>query len=422
MESTFDVIVVGAGAAGLLASISAAESGLRTIVLEKNRKPGAKILMSGGTRCNVTHDTDHRGIVDAFGQQGRFLKTAIGRFGPQDVIQLLANEGVATKVESTGKVFPTSDRAVDVLQAILDRQARTEGELLTATVVRNITLDDASQHFVVHCESKYGENSFVTRNVILTTGGMSFPGCGTTGDGYAWAKHFGHQIVQPLPALVPLKLNDEWTRDLSGITIPDAGIHVILHDKRLCETRGSLLFTHFGVSGPCVLDASRAITTAGVDPTEFCVELDLAPAVTTSGLESTLKQSTSGKRTVGTIIAEFLPKRIVNIACANAGVQADRRLAELPRQHRIQLVQAIKAMRVAVAGTMGFKKAEVTTGGVSLDSVNPKTMSSKLQKGLYFAGEILDVDGPIGGYNFQAAFSTGWLAGKSIAKREATIQ
>ena len=233
MESTSDVIIVGAGAAGLLAGISAAESGLRTIILEKNRKPGVKILMSGGTRCNVTQNTDHRGIVDAFGKQGRFLKTAIGRFGPDDIIQLLADEGVSTKVESTGKIFPSSNRAFDVLQALLDRLARTDCRLIKETAVESITANATGHRFTVQCNSKAGPCSHVARNIVLTTGGMSYPGCGTTGDGYAWAKTFGHEIVPPKPALVPLKLNNEWTRELSGITIPDAGIRVDRKSTRL---------------------------------------------------------------------------------------------------------------------------------------------------------------------------------------------
>ena len=417
MESTSDVIIVGAGAAGLLAGISAAESGLRTIILEKNRKPGVKILMSGGTRCNVTQNTDHRGIVDAFGKQGRFLKTAIGRFGPNDIIQLLADEGVSTKVESTGKIFPSSNRAFDVLQALLDRLARTDCRLIKETAVESI---NATGHrFTVQCNSNAGPWSHVARNIVLTTGGMSYPGCGTTGDGYAWAKTFGHEIVPPNPALVPLKLNDEWTRELSGITIPDAGIRVIKQGKQLCATRDSLLFTHFGLSGPAVLDASRAVTIAGVPSTELCVELDLAPNLGRADLEEMLLQSSAGKRSVGAVIGATIPKRLVNVVCEKAAIKNDHRLAELPRQSRQQIVEAIKSLRVAVTGTMGFKKAEVTTGGVSLDSVNAKTMCSKLQDGLYFAGELLDIDGPIGGYNFQAAFSTGWLAGKSIAKSEA---
>ncbi len=417
MEPTSDVIIVGAGAAGLLAGISAAESGLRTLILEKNRKPGVKILMSGGTRCNVTQNTDHRGIVDAFGKQGRFLKTAIGRFGPNDIIQLLADEGVPTKVESTGKIFPSSNRAFDVLQALLDRLARTDCKLIREAAVKSITANATDHHFTVQCDSPTGPYSHTGRNIVLTTGGLSYPGCGTTGDGYAWAKTFGHEIVAPRPALVPLKLNEEWTRELSGITIPDVGIRVMKQAEQLCATRDSLLFTHFGLSGPAVLDASRAVTIAGVPPSELCVELDLTPNLTKADWDAMLQQSASGKRSVGALIAESLPKRIVNVVCATAAIESDRRLAELPRQSRQQIVEAIKALRVAVTGTMGFKKAEVTTGGVSLDSVNPKTMCSKLQDGLYFAGEILDIDGPIGGYNFQAAFSTGWLAGKSIAKR-----
>ena len=252
--------------------------------------------------------------------------------------------------------------------------------------------------------------------MILTTGGMSYPGCGTTGDGYAWARHFGHTIVTPQPALVPLKLDESWTREISGITIPDAEIRVMQGSGELCRIRDSLLFTHFGISGPCVLDASRSITTADIAPRKLTVLLDLTPSISHDELKDAMKQ-TSGGRQVGSTIGGIVPKRIVSVVCSIAGVCGEQRLAELPRQHQTRLINAIKSMPIEVTGTMGFKRAEVTTGGVSVQSVHAKTMSSKLQEGLYFAGEILDIDGPIGGYNFQAAFSTGWLAGQSIAQR-----
>ncbi|MCA9217734.1 MAG: NAD(P)/FAD-dependent oxidoreductase [Planctomycetales bacterium] len=412
MELKSDVIVVGAGAAGLLTAISAAERGLGVTVLEKNRKPGAKILMSGGTRCNVTQDTDNRGILDAFHQQGRFLRTAVGRFGPDDVVQLLADEGVETKIESTGKIFPASDRAFDVLTAFRSRLSRTDAELITDCSVTNVIFDKDRDLFTVEAI----RGAHVAANVVLTTGGMSFPGCGTTGDGYAWAKSFGHEIVPPKPALVPLTLRDSWATELSGLTLPDAGVAVKRGNKIVLATRGSLLFTHFGLSGPAALDVSRAITTAD-NLKLLTVTLDFMPGYAESELDAELETADNRKRTIASLVADWIPKRLASIVCEKSEVAPEQRIAELSKKGRTRLIQHIKSMPVSVNGTMGFKKAEVTTGGVSLQSVDAKTMCSKYQPGLYFAGEILDIDGPIGGYNFQAAFSTGWLAGQSIAKR-----
>lgn len=418
MEANSEVIVVGAGAAGLLAAISAAESGLNTIVLEKNSKPGVKILMSGGTRCNVTQDTDHRGIIDAFGPQGRFLRTAIGRFGPTDIVEFLAAEGVATKTELTGKVFPESNRAADVLDAILRRLSRTNALLKTNTPISRIEYHEESELFVVKSDS----DQFTARNIILTTGGMSYPGCGTTGDGYVWAKDFGHRIVPPRPALVPLKVLDDDVTSLRGITLPDVSLRVVSTTdelrKTICQTRDSLLFTHLGISGPSVLDASRAVTTSNLPLSDMCVELDLLPATTDLDVFESVRQSdvNSGKRPVASIVSDLIPKRLASLLLVRCDVPSHKNLAELSRSQRLKLMSAMRGLCLTISGTLGFKKAEVTAGGVSLDSVDPKTMCSKHQSGLYFAGEILDVDGPIGGYNFQAAFSTGWLAGKSIVR------
>ena len=265
---TWDVVVIGAGAAGLLAAIRAAEGGKRTLVLEKNDRPGVKILMSGGNRCNVTHATDRRGIVKAFGVQGNFLHSALAALGPEQVVQMLETEGVRTKVEETGKIFPASDRAADVLQAFLRRLTRSGAVLALQEPVSQLAVSEGT--FAVTTSQRLLE----THSVILTTGGMSYPACGTRGDGYAWASAFGHAIVPPRPALTPVVTDAAWIRELRGVTLPDVAVKVVPRldgrtaeaeagasgRKPLAVARGSLLFTHFGLSGPVVLDVSRAIS------------------------------------------------------------------------------------------------------------------------------------------------------------------
>lgn len=413
MNSSFDVIVIGGGAAGLVAAAEAAGRGRRTLLLEKNRRPGVKILMSGGTRCNLTHATDKWGIIRAYGEQGDFLHSALAALSPADLVKLVEDEGVATKVEESGKIFPVSNRATDILDALLRRLNRSGADLSLAEPV--LQLERFGDGFQVVT----GRRELTAPSVIVTVGGQSYPGSGTTGDGYAWAAALGHTIVPPRPALVPLTTAATWVHELSGVTIPDVSLRLKLRaepkPKPLDERRGSLLFTHFGLSGPVVLDISRAVT-ALAEPPSADVICDFLPDTNAQQLDGELKQAfaADGKRPVAAIVSERLPRRLVDALIAQIKTPPALRGAECSKTVRAALVAALKSTVIPIAGTRGFAKAEVTAGGVALGEIDSRTMQSKLVSGLYFAGEILDLDGPIGGYNFQAAFSTGVLAGRSV--------
>ena len=420
-EQSWDVIVIGGGAAGLMASASAAQFGKRTLLLEKNRKFGVKILMSGGTRCNITHNTDVRGIVEAFGRNGKFLHSALSVLSPADCVELFNSLGVETKVESTGKVFPVSNKAIDVRDALV-RYARDNGaELVNETPVVGLQKLESGE-FEVETDG----GSIQCRSVIVTTGGLSFPGCGTTGDGYPWAESFGHSIVDTVPALTPLLSRCEWANELKGVTIDPTRVEVWEPEtestkkkkpKPIAATNGSFLFTHFGFSGPAAMDVSREVA-GHATKNRLSLVCDFLPSEKVGSVEQQLvaeKKSAGGRTTIRVVSELFpqFPKRLVEQLLDQAKVSGDRRYAELSSSQLSSIAAQLKGLTFPLQGTLGYEKAEVTAGGVKLSEVNSSTMESKLVPNLFFAGEILDLDGPIGGFNFQSAWSTGWLAGQS---------
>jgi predicted Rossmann fold flavoprotein len=412
----YDVVVIGAGAAGLLAASRAAELGRRTLLLEKNPHVGVKILMSGGTRCNLTQATDKRGIVAAFGPMGSFLHSALAVLSPQQLVELIEAEGVPTKVEPTGKIFPVSNRAQDICDALVARLERSAATLALAEPVEAI--QRSGEGFALRTPSR----TLTTPRVLLTTGGQSYPGCGTRGDGYAFARALGHTIVPLRPALVPITVEAPWVRALSGVTIPDVELRLVeqrsdeaAKESQLAKRRGSFLFTHFGLSGPVVLDVSREVS-GHPKPSNLRLCCDFLPSLKAGQLTEHFASARreAGKKHLLAIMPEALPRRLIETLLAEAQVSPECRVSEFSKAQESLLIGSIKETQLRVSGTRGFGKAEVTAGGVSLAEVDSRTMESKLVPGLFLAGEVLDLDGPIGGYNFQAAFSTGWLAGSCV--------
>jgi predicted Rossmann fold flavoprotein len=440
MAPDYDVAVLGAGAAGLMAATRAAECGARVVLLEKNRRAGVKILISGGTRSNITNARGlrrlesvggpidpafdpglcrgARAIQQAFGANGAFLGPSLRRLDVDATVRLFEEAGVATKVEANGKVFPASDRAVDVLGALLSRLERSGAVLRCLSPAVEVEPIEAGPGEPSGFAVRLADATVAARRVIVTVGGRSYPGCGTTGDGYEIARRLGHVIVEPRPALVPMRVAPEWVADLKGVTLPDvvASVHAA-EGSPLQERREAVLFAHFGLTGPAILDVSRSVARSD-DPGRLTLRLDLLPDVRREDLDRAIQTSSrQGRRSLISLLPESVPRRLAECLVLAGGIPRDRMGPDLSRDERHRLVAVLKGLSLPIRGTLGFEKAEVTSGGVDLEQVDPRTLESRIVPGLHFAGEILDLDGLIGGYNFQAAWSTGWLAGETAAAR-----
>ncbi len=404
-----DVLVVGAGAAGLMASAVAAGRGLEVVLLEKNARPGLKILISGGGRCNLTTTLRGRALEAQYGERrGRWLRHALRSFQPDALRSLVERLGVPLREEDLDKVFPVSGRSRDVLDAFV-RHAVAQGvDLVREAPVEGLRAIPGAGFEVVTPRGRYAAS-----RVVLCTGGLSYPKTGATGDGYRFVQELGHTLVPPVPALAPLGLDLPWLNQLQGLVL-DARLRLVdVGGRRLVERRRPTLITHRGLSGPAPMDVSGYIEERHGFGCTLC--LDLAPERRAEDIDAALiaaGRGGEGRRAVQHLLPAEIPERLRLALAEQAGAQGS--VAELRREARRRLVESVKDLRLPVERSLGFGAAEVTRGGVPLDEVDPRTMESRLVPGLFLCGEILDVDGPIGGFNFQAAFATGRLAGLNV--------
>ena len=409
------VIVIGGGAAGLLAGIAAAQNGAQATIIEKMRRPGKKMLITGKGRCNITNNCDLQEIIKNIPGNGRFLNSALRRFTNQDIVQLLEDNGLPTKVERGGRVFPVSDKAVDVVDTLVKIFKDYGGRLLLDTKVKSIAAEFGKIKGVV---TEDGQR-FEADAVILAAGGSSYPGTGSDGSGVKLAKAVGHSIVPLKPCLVPLESDSPYIPDLQGLSLRNIEGTVYAEGKKIGAEFGEMLFTHFGVSGPIILSLSKCVAEAiAAGAQDIELHIDLKPALDKDKLDARLQRDfvQYSRKQMANGMKDLLPQRLIAPVLDEAFIDEEKFVNQLSRAERQRIVDVLKAFVVPITGTRPLAEAIVTAGGVSLKEIDPKTMESKLVKGLFIAGEVMDIDGYTGGYNLQAAFSTGYAAGTFAAQ------
>jgi predicted Rossmann fold flavoprotein len=406
----YDVIVVGGGAAGLLAAGRAAEKGQRVLILEKMEREGRKLLITGKGRCNITNDAPVSEFIKHVYPQGRFLKNAFSQFFSKDIIELIENHGTDVALERGGRYFPASNQSKDVLQAILRWVKKYNVEILYHHKAEKLIVEDDKIKGI-----QSNGKTFTTSNIIIATGGKSYPATGSTGEGYELVKPLGHTITTPRPSLVPLETKGNTASRLQGLSLKNATAAVWVNEKKREEAFGELLFTHFGLSGPIILTLSRLAVDELRNGNKVDIYIDLKPALDDKKLDNRLLRELdeNGKKKIGNIFKNLLPSKMIPIFIDITGIDPDKQCHQISSKERKRIRYYLKNFHFEVTGHRPFKEAIITAGGIPTTQISSKTMESKLVKGLYFAGEIIDLDAETGGYNLQIAWSTGWLAGDS---------
>lgn len=416
MSDIDKIIVIGGGPAGMMAAIKAAENGAKVVLLEKMRRLGKKMLITGKGRCNITNIADKQELIKNIPGNGKFLYSCLKAYDNEDVRYFFEGLDVPTKVERGGRIFPVSDKAADVVDAMVLDLRELGVEIISDIRVTGLITEeyeaDGKKQKIVGVKTSDG-NNFYGKAVILATGGASYPTTGSTGDGYKLASDVGHHIIKPLPALVPLETEDDWVRELQGLALKNVKATVLADGKKVSDMFGEMLFTHFGVSGPIILSLSRAIVQL-LDKGSFIeLEIDLKPALTEEQLDARILRDFEKyqRKEVKNGMKDLLPGRLIEPVLDAAYLDPERMVNTVTKEERHRLVKVLKGLGMVISAARPIAEAIVTAGGIDVKEIEPKTMESKLVKGLYFAGEVTDVDAYTGGFNLQAAFSMGAAAG-----------
>lgn len=406
-----NVIIIGGGAAGMMAGIIAARDGHKVTIFEKNEKCGKKIFITGKGRCNFTNAGDMEDIRNAIVTNRKFMYSSLNAFSNYDVMGFFDELGLASKIERGNRVFPESDHSSDVISVLVRELHRLGVEIVYHTVVKRLRIQDGVVHGVVTADGK----KYNSDAVIVATGGLSYPVTGSTGDGYEFAKSAGHTIVPTSPALVAFNAREEYVKELQGLSLRNVGVCIERDGKELYSDFGELLFTHFGVSGPTVLSASSYMVQE-LKKGNLTLWIDLKPALDEKKLDERILRDFEDmkNRQFKNSLENLLPKKMIPVIVEMSGISQDKAVNSLSKAERWKLVSLLKKFPVTLTSLRGYNEAIITQGGVQVKEIKPATMESKLVSGLYFAGEVLDVDAVTGGFNLQIAWSTAYAAAKGL--------
>lgn len=408
----WDVAVVGAGPAGVMAAIRAGGCRKKVILIERNSSLGKKLLITGKGRCNLTNTASVNEFIGKFGENGEFLRTAFFVFFNEELMDFFESRGLSLKIERQGRVFPGDDRALSVI-GILEKALSKNGvDIIYNSRISEIKKEN--ERFRLEIE---GKGAIFSKKVILATGGVSYKKTGSTGDGFRIAKTMGHTWTALRPGLVPLTTEEDWVKDLQGLTLKNVRVTFECGKKKIHSDIGELLWTHFGVSGPLVMDLSNEITCFLRDNKRVVLSIDLKPGLDHNKLEDKILRYVKerGSINIKNMFKDMLPARMIPVFIKILAIDGVKKVHQLTQQERKIIIEALKGFRVTIKGTLAIEDAMVTLGGISTRQINPRTMESRIVKGLYFAGEIIDASASSGGYNLQQAFSTGYLAGQEAA-------
>lgn len=424
-EKHYDIVIVGAGPAGLMACIESYKPSRKIVILEKMPRPALKLRISGKGRCNITNDASLDEFLSHFGKNGRFLKFAFAEFFNTDLLQYFEKLGVRFKLEQGGRYFPQNDKAGEIVEALLDKvkalkiPVATNAEVIGITKLlggkfslsinkRNPAEGKVSQPVSIHAD-----------NVLLATGGKSYPGTGSTGTGYKLAAQLGHTVTPVLPALVPIETKGDTAKNLQGLSLRNVKAKILVNNKKVDERFGEMVFTDSGVSGPIILSLSGNVVKLLQEKQKVVLSIDLKPALDHETLDKRLLReiNENSRQSFKSLLKKLLPRKLMPVFVEALKIPEEKQLNQLTNEERKRLRMLLKEFSLEVSGYRTFDEAIVTSGGVSIQEINPQTMESKLVKGLYFAGELIDIDADTGGFNLQAAFSTGWVAGRALQNK-----
>jgi len=410
----YDVVVIGGGPAGMMAVGRAAEFGAKTVLVEKNKTLGRKLLITGKGRSNITKaEFNPKEMVKKYGREGDFFLYPLSVFGPKKTIDFFEKRGLRTKIERGKRIFPESDNSGDVLNILINYLKLGKAEVMVGAEVKEIVRDKNTIRKIVLADGR----EIFAKNYIIAAGGKSSPGTGSTGDSYKWAEKLGHNVSKLRPALVPIKIKEDWPKMAQGLSLKNIELSVFQNGKKKDSRFGEMLFTHFGMSGPIVLDLGKIVGEL-LEKGEVKIILDLKPALDSQTLDKRIQNDFSkySNKLFRNSLSDLLPQKLIPIFIELSGIDPVKEVNSVTREERHKTVRLLKSLEMTVSGVLGFEHAIVTSGGVSLKEIDSKTMKSKIIDNLFFAGEVIDLHGPTGGYNLQQSWSTGYLAGQSAAK------